>query len=72
MNTFKTNLDTGVVVAVEALEGVDVWGTSGWLGWGVADHGFGRGDVFSVPCWGFEDWFDVTPEATVSRIKTAN
>ena len=25
------------------------------------DHGFGRGEVFSVPCWGFEVGFNTGP-----------
>lgn len=69
-NSFKTNLDTGVVEAAEAVEGVDIWGTGGGIGWvGAADHGFGRGEVFSVPCWGFEDWLDVTPVAKYQEYK---
>ena len=45
------------------VEEVTVWGVgscwAGWVGWlataggGEGDHGFGSGDVFSVPCWGF-------------------
>ena len=74
---FHTNLDAGAVFAVvEVVDVVDatVWGAdccwSGWvvvLGWvGTADgeeedHGLGRGEVFSVPCWGFAFGFDPGP-----------
>lgn len=64
------------VVEVVDVVDATVWGAdccwSGWvveavLGWaGTADgeegdHGLGRGEVFSVPCWGLEFGLDPGP-----------
>lgn len=64
------------VVEVVDVVDATVWGADCcWSGWGVdpvlgwvgaadgeeEDHGLGRGEVFSVPCWGFEFGFDPGP-----------
>lgn len=64
------------VVEVVDVVDATVWGADGcWSGWVVeavlgwagtadgeeGDHGLGRGEVFSVPCWGLEFGLDPGP-----------